>query len=83
MVNSRANAIPGMGARQVCCLLLQDCQWQVLVMVLMKGLSLKRVFSLQDTFESRSGLTALKTILDGQEFTEEMFDALLEVLMEG
>lgn len=52
-------------------------------MVLMKGLSLKRVFSLQDTFESRSGLTAMKTILDAQEFTEEMFDALLEVLMEG
>ncbi|KAL3135542.1 hypothetical protein ABBQ38_006019 [Trebouxia sp. C0009 RCD-2024] len=62
---------------------IKDCQWQVLVMVLMKGLSLKRVFSLQDTFESRSGLTAMKTILDAQEFTEEMFDALLEVLMEG
>lgn len=62
---------------------LQDCHWQVLVLVLMKGLSIKRVFSLQDTFESRSGLTALKTILDGQGFTDEMFDALLEVLMEG
>ena len=62
---------------------LQDTHWQFLVLVLMKGLSIKRVPSLQDTFESRSGLTALKRLLDAQGFTDEMFDALLEVLMEG
>ena len=53
------------------------------MLVLMRGLSIKRARSLQDTFESRSGLTALKGILDAQAFTDEMFDALLEVLMEG
>lgn len=62
---------------------LQDLDWQVLVLVLMKSLSIKRVFSLQDTFESRIGLTALKSLLDASDFTDEMFDALLEVLMEG
>lgn len=62
---------------------LQDSQWQVFVLVLMKGLSIKRVFALQDTFESRNGLTALKCLLDALSFTDEMFDALLEVLMEG
>ena len=62
---------------------MQDPQWQILVLVLVKGLSLKRVFSLQDTFESRRGLTALKHLLDAQDFTDEMFDALLDVLMEG
>ena len=62
---------------------LQDSHWQVFVLVLMKGLSIKRVFALQDTFGSRTGLTALKSLLDAVSFTDEMFDALLEVLMEG
>ena len=49
----------------------------------MKGLSLQRLPSLQDSFCSRHGLVALNKLLTAQEFTSEMFDALLEVLMEG
>lgn len=62
---------------------MQDAHWQVLVLLLMKGLSLQRLPSLQDSFCSRHGLVALNKLLTAQEFTSEMFDALLEVLMEG
>ncbi len=61
----------------------QDSHWQVVVLVLMKGLSLYRIPSLQDSFESRHGLQAMNILLGAQEFTREMFDALLEVLVEG
>lgn len=63
--------------------MVQDPHWQILVLVLMKALSLQRMSGLQDTFESRNGLAALTSLLQAQDFTSEMFDALLEVLMEG
>ena len=63
--------------------LLQDGHWQILVLVLLKGLSLHRIPALQDTFESRGGLAALSKLLQAQDFTSEMFDALLEELLEG
>lgn len=63
--------------------LLQDGHWQILVIVLLKGLSLHRIPALQDTFESRRGLAALSKLLQAQDFTSEMFDALLEELLEG
>lgn len=63
--------------------LLQDTQWQIVVLVLMKALSLHRIPALQDILESRHGLAALDKLLKSQEFSSEMFDALLEVLLEG
>ena len=65
---------------RIVALMVQDPHWQILVLVLMKALSLQR---LQDTFESRDGLAALTRLLQAQDFSSEMFDALLEVLMEG
>ncbi|KAL0032891.1 hypothetical protein WJX77_005051 [Trebouxia sp. C0004] len=62
---------------------IKDTQWQVVVLVLMKALSLHRIPALQDTLESRHGLAALDKLLKSQEFSSEMFDALLEVLLEG
>ena len=62
---------------------LQDAHWQILVLVLLKGLSLHRIPALQDTFESRDGLRLLSGLLQTQDFTSEMFDALLEELLEG
>ena len=53
------------------------------MLVLLKGLSLQRIPALQDTFESRTGLAALFKLLETQDFTSEMFDALLEELLEG
>ena len=62
---------------------MQDSHWQILVLVLMKALSLHRLDALQDTFLSRKGLLSLSRLLQTQEFTNEMFDVLLEVLVEG
>lgn len=64
-------------------IVVQDSHWQVLVLVLLKALSLHRIPSLQDTLESRQGLLSLDRLLKSQEFSSEMFDALLEVLTEG
>ena len=63
--------------------MVQDVHWQILMLVLLKALSLQRLPALQATFESRQGLGALDKLLLAQDFTSEMFDALLEVLMEG
>ena len=63
--------------------MVQDSQWQVLLLVLMKGLSLHQVSALQDSFLSRKGLSTLSLLLGAQEFSNEMFDALLEVLVDG
>ena len=63
--------------------MVQDSHWQVLVLVLMKGLSLHQVNALQDSFLSRKGLSMLSNLLIAQEFSNEMFDALLEVLVQG
>lgn len=62
---------------------IKDSHWQVLVLVLLKALSLHRIPSLQDTLESRHGLLSMDRLLKSQEFSSEMFDALLEVLVEG
>ncbi|DBA66827.1 TPA: hypothetical protein ACH3X2_001963 [Trebouxia sp. C0005] len=62
---------------------IKDTQWQIVVLVLMKALSLHRIPALQDILESRHGLAALDKLLKSQEFSSEMFDALLEVLLEG
>lgn len=62
---------------------LQDAHWQILVLVLLKGLSLHRIPALQDTFESRRGLAALSKLLHAEDFTSEMFDALVEELLDG
>ena len=65
------------------CNIVQDTQWQIVVLELMKALSLRRIPALQDTLESRQGLAALDKLLKSQEFRSEMFDALLDVLLEG
>ena len=65
------------------CNVMQDTQWQVVVLVLMKALSLHRIPALQEALESRHCLAALDKLLKSQEFSTEMFDALLEVLLEG
>ena len=63
--------------------MVQDSHWQVVLLVLLKALSFERIASLQDSFDSRQGRVALNGLLTAQEFTNEMFEALLEVLMDG
>lgn len=59
---------------------LKGPQWQVAVVVLLKALSLERVPSLREAFESRDGLCRLSQLLGSLSFTMDEFYAVLELL---
>ena len=59
---------------------LQAPQWQVLVVLLLKALSLERCPPLRPHFETREGISRLGRLLAGLSFTSEEFYAALELL---
>ncbi|KAK9862260.1 hypothetical protein WJX84_003906 [Apatococcus fuscideae] len=58
-----------------------EAQWQILVLLLLKGLSLEKLPVLRPTFESRDGVAAMQDTLSGLESHLEEFHALLDVLL--
>ena len=58
---------------------LSDAQWQVILLVLLKALSLERVPALRPAFEEREGIARLSASLRGLGCTLEAFGALLDV----
>lgn len=58
---------------------LSDPQWQVILLVLLKALSLERVPALRPAFEEREGVARLSAALRGLGCTLEAFGALLDV----
>ena len=58
---------------------LSDPQWQVLLLVLLKALSLERVPALRPAFEGREGVSRLSAGLQRLGCTLEAFGALLDV----
>lgn len=58
---------------------LSDPQWQVLLLVLLKALSLERVPALRPAFEAREGIARLSQSLQRLGCTLEAFGALLDV----
>ena len=57
-------------------------QWQVVVLVLLKALSMARVPSLRTSFETREGAARVGQALAAYSFTEEEFYAVLELLLD-
>lgn len=58
----------------------QVSQWQVVVILLLKALSLERCPALRPSFETRDGITRLNRLLGSLSFTSEEFYAALELL---
>lgn len=57
-------------------------QWQVLVVVLLKALSMERLPSLRPSFETREGIQRLGQTLAASSFTIEELYAVLELLLD-
>ena len=55
-------------------------QWQVVVSLLLKALSLERCPALRPCFETRDGIARLNRLLGTLSFTSEEFYAALELL---
>ena len=55
-------------------------QWQVVVVLLLKALSLERCPALRPSFETRDGIARLNRLLGTLSFTSEEFHAALELL---
>ena len=60
---------------------LSDPQWQVILLVLLKALSLERVPALRPAFEERQGITRLSASLRRLGCTLEAFGALLDIVV--
>ena len=55
-------------------------QWQVVVILLLKALSLERCPPLRQAYETREGIGRLNRLLGSLSFTSEEFYAALELL---
>ena len=62
-------------------LCLQEAQWQILVLLLLKGLSLEKLPTLQPAFESREGVAAVQGTLAQLGTHLEEFHALMDILL--
>ena len=60
---------------------MQEAQWQLLVLLLLKGLSLEAVPALQAAFESRYGVSAMQDTLLALGTRLDEFEALLEIIL--
>lgn len=60
---------------------LQEAQWQVLVLLLLKGLSLEKLPALQPAFESRDGVAAVQGTLEQLGTHLEELHALMDILL--
>jgi len=58
-------------------------QWQLVVMMFLKALSMERVPGLRPAFETREGVHRVNQILAANSFTIEEFVAVLEILLES
>jgi hypothetical protein len=58
-------------------------QWQVVVVLLLKALSMERLPALRESFETREGVRRLGAALGELAFTAEEFYAALELLCEA
>jgi hypothetical protein len=57
-------------------------QWQLVVLMFLKALSMERVPGLRPVFETREGVHRVNQILTANLFTIEEFVAVLEILLE-
>jgi hypothetical protein len=60
---------------------LQDEDWQMLTLALLRALSAQRLPALQEQFEGRKGIVNLASFVERIGFTVEELDALSEVLL--
>jgi len=58
-------------------------QWQLVVMMFLKALSMERMPGLRPAFETRQGVHRVNQILTANAFTIEEFVAVLEILLEA
>lgn len=59
----------------------QDHEWQLVILVLLKALSVERLPALQPSLEGRAGVQSITSFLSRLSYTLEEFDALLETIM--
>lgn len=59
----------------------QEREWQLLTLALLRALAIERLPSLQEQFDGRRGVRSLNEMLADAGSTVEEFDALLEVLL--
>ena len=59
----------------------QSAQWQTVLLVFLKALSLRRAPFLQPAFETREGIGRFNQALATRRFTVEEFYAVLELLV--
>lgn len=59
----------------------QTGQWQLLLIILLKALSMQRAPFLRPAFESREGISRLNAALANRLFTIEEFYAVLELVV--
>jgi hypothetical protein len=60
---------------------LQEREWQLLTLALLRALAIERLPALQEQFDGRRGVRSLNELLADAGLTVEEFDALLEVLL--
>ncbi|BDA48341.1 probable RNA polymerase II subunit B1 CTD phosphatase RPAP at C-terminar half [Coccomyxa sp. Obi] len=60
---------------------LKEREWQLVTLTLLRALSIERLPTLQEQFDSRGSVRALNALLAESGCTVEEFDALLEVLL--
>lgn len=64
------------------CLFMQNGDWQMLTLVLLKALSLQQLPALQEMFDSRVGAQNLSACLAGIGYSIEEFWTLLDLFVE-
>ena len=60
---------------------MQDHEWQLVILVLLKALSMERLPALKPSLEGRAGVQNITSFLSRFSYTLEEFDALLETIM--
>lgn len=61
--------------------IVQEREWQLLTLALLRALAIERLPALQEQFDGRRGVRSLNEMLGDVGSTVEEFDALLEVLL--
>ena len=61
--------------------IVQEREWQLLTLALLRALAIERLPALQGQFDGRRGVRSLNEMLGDVGSTVEEFDALLEVLL--
>jgi hypothetical protein len=59
----------------------QEREWQLLTLALLRALAIERLPGLREQFDGRRGVRSLNEMLADAGSTVEEFDALLEVLL--